>query len=261
MTLTTVTNVRPYPPPGVHKHGNAPASTGTAASAAVKHTAIFAGRTQTSEEVCAEIAEIYRVHNPAKLPDVPRLLRKYVGRETAALATIQAKYGVAPAGVGGHSVMRREIEKLLTVHHALDSCHEMLSRVGELAATHGEEKLLAIVREQVAARPAPTKAPRTTQHVEAEAAVEAGRGAGNGMRRRYGGVVLSEVGTERLVAFKMQMKMTVRVLVARFPPLPRILLQPRRMALPPPHPVHIADSTTCVRRAAAPAASCWTRRS
>ena len=32
-------------------------------------------------EVGAEITEIYRVHNPAKLPDVPRLLRKYAGRE------------------------------------------------------------------------------------------------------------------------------------------------------------------------------------
>ena len=148
-----------------------------------KHT-----RQLTLDEMKLEIEEIYCVHNPAKLGDVPRILAKYNGREALALKAIQSKYNVAPAGVGGHSVTRREIEMLFSKYDA-----QKLSRVGFLVAQHGEKQLLENVRKQYATATPEAPAPYVEKPVIRQ-------------RRQIAGLILDDESAGAVTAFKMQMK-------------------------------------------------------
>ena len=130
---------------------------------------------ETVSDIVTELREIYTVHNPTKLPGLPALIEKYAGREAAVLARVRSKYGVAAGGAGGHSVTRREIEKLYSKYEPAS-----LGQVGSLIAKHGEPALLDLVRQRFAsAAPART----SSVHVERGTADEHGP-------QRYGGAEL-----------------------------------------------------------------------
>ena len=147
---------------------------------------------ETVSDIVTELREIYTVHNPTKLPGLPALIEKYAGREAAVLARVRSKYGVAAGGAGGHSVTRREIEKLYSKYEPAS-----LGQVGTLIAKHGEPALLDLVRQRFAsAAPART----SSVHVERGTADEHGP-------QRYGGAVLTEQRDGSFTLFKMQMAM------------------------------------------------------
>ena len=70
------------------------------------------------------------------------------------LAGVRSKYGVADAGRSGHSVTRREIERLYSQYEPAK-----LNRVASLCLEHGEGPLLKMVRDQYA-EAKPESAPR-----------------------------------------------------------------------------------------------------
>jgi len=81
------------------KSGPAPASAPSApsfmkkppaAAAAPVPAASSSAPVKTTEE---RITEIYTLHNPAKLPDIPRILEKYKGSEVELLAKLEQQYG------------------------------------------------------------------------------------------------------------------------------------------------------------------------
>ena len=119
---------------------------------------------------------------------MPRILAKYKGREALALKAIQSKYNVAPAGVGGQSVTRREIERLFSKYDA-----QKLSRVGFLVAQHGEKQLLENVRKQYATATPEAPAPYVEKPVIRQ-------------RRQIAGLILDDESAGAVTAFKMQMK-------------------------------------------------------
>jgi len=139
------------------------------------------------DEIKREITEIYSIHNPQKLGQLGALWQKYAGREAQMLAGVRNKYGVSDGGRSGHSVTRREIERLYTEYEPAK-----LNDVASLCLEHGEGALLKQVREQYAAA-TPESTPRHVEQLDEDE------------RRRYGGVVLTEEREDSCTVFKMQM--------------------------------------------------------
>ena len=129
-----------------------------------------------------EITEIYRVYNTAKVPEVPRFMEKYRGRELEMMHQIQAKYGVQEAGASGMSVMRRGIEKMIAENNP-----EKLGNVGALVVRYTEEVLFQKLRIKYGAKVKPVV-------IEAPA------------RYRTNGVMATEDGPDGVNMFMMQMK-------------------------------------------------------
>ncbi len=134
-----------------------------------------------------EVTEIYSIHNPQKLGQLGALWRKYEGREAVMLAGVRSKYGVADGGRSGHSVTRREIERLYSKFEPAK-----LNHVASLCLEHGEGALLKMVREQYADA-TPESTPRHVEQLDEDD------------RRRYGGVVLTDEREDSCTVFKMQM--------------------------------------------------------
>ena len=129
-----------------------------------------------------EITEIYRVYNTAKVPEVPRFMEKYRGRELEMMHQIQAKYGVQEAGASGMSVMRRGIEKMIAENNP-----EKLGNVGALVVRYTEEVLFQKLRIKYGAKVKPVV-------IETPA------------RYRTNGVMATEDGPDGVNMFMMQMK-------------------------------------------------------
>jgi hypothetical protein len=170
-------------------NARAPAMTVTAASSASpREQAVMSTASGADvDEIKREITEIYSIHNPQKLGQLGALWQKYAGREAQMLAGVRNKYGVSDGGRSGHSVTRREIERLYTEYEPAK-----LNDVASLCLEHGEGALLKQVREQYAAA-TPESTPRHVEQLDEDE------------RRRYGGVVLTEEREDSCTVFKMQM--------------------------------------------------------
>lgn len=166
------------------------ADTAQAPTDAERHAAVMALEHIDVDVIKKEVTEIYAVHNPQKLGQLGTLYQKYAGREAAMLAGVRSKYGVVDGGRSGHSVTRREIERLYAEFEPAK-----LNQVGRLCFEHGEGALLKLVRDQYA-EATPESTPR---HSEQEKLLD------EADQRRYGGVVLSEERDDSCVVFKMQM--------------------------------------------------------
>jgi hypothetical protein len=103
------------------------------------------------------------------------------------LAGVRSKYGVVDGGRSGHSVTRREIERLYSKFEPAK-----LNHVASLCLEHGEGALLKMVREQYA-EATPESTPRHVEQLDEDD------------RRRYGGVVLTDEREHSCTVFKMQM--------------------------------------------------------
>ena len=159
----------------------------TVTAAGARERSVLGLEEMEIDAIKREVTEIYSIHNPQKLGQLGALWQKYAGREEVMLAGVRSKYGVAGGGRSGHSVTRREIERLYSEYEPAK-----LNQVASLCLEHGEGALLKMVREEYA-EATPESTPRHVEQLDEDE------------RRRYGGVVLTEEREESCTVFKMQM--------------------------------------------------------